>query len=41
MQDYMIVNGQIDPIENEEALEGYKRNELTKLDQIIIAAIRM
>ena len=27
MQDYLIVKGQIDPIENEVALEIYKANE--------------
>ena len=32
MQDYLIVKGQIDPIENEVAREIYKANEWLKLD---------
>ena len=34
MQDYLIVKGQIDPIENESAPEIYKANEWQKLDKI-------
>ena len=41
MQDYLIVQGQIDPIENEVALEIYKPNEWQKLDRVIHATIRM
>ena len=41
MQDYIIVKGQIDPIENENALETYKANEWQKLDRIVYATIRM
>ena len=41
MQDYLIVKGQIDPIETENALEGYKPPEWTKLDRIVRATIRM
>ena len=41
MQDYLIVKGQIDPIENELAPEEYKPNEWTKLDRIACATIRM
>ena len=41
MQDYLIVKGQIDPIENENALEIYKANEWQKLDRIACATIRM
>ena len=41
MQDYLIVKGQIDPIENEVAPEIYKANEWQKLDRIIRATIRM
>ena len=37
MQDYLIVKGQIDPIENENAPE----NEWLKLDRIVRATIRM
>ena len=32
MQDYLIVKGQIDPIENEVAPKIYKVNEWQKLD---------
>ena len=35
MQDYLIVKGQIDPIENENAPETYKANEWQKLDRIV------
>ena len=41
MQDYLIVKGQIDPIENEVAPEIYKANEWQKLDRIVRATIRM
>ena len=41
MQDYPIVKGQIDPIENEIAPEIYKANEWQKLDRIVRATIRM
>ena len=41
MQDYLIVKGQIDPIENENALEAYKANEWLKLDRIVHATIWM
>ena len=41
MQDYLIVKGQIDPIENENAPETYKANEWLKLDRIVCATIRM
>ena len=41
MQDYLIVKGQIDPIENENAPEIYKANEWQKLDKIFRATIRM
>ena len=41
MQDYLIVKGQIDPIENENAQEIYKANEWLKLDRIVRTTIRM
>ena len=41
MQDYIIVKGQIDPIETENPLEGYKPNEWTKLGRIVHARIQM
>ena len=41
MQDYLIVKGQIDPIENENSPEAYKANEWLKLDRIVRATIRM
>ena len=41
MQDYLIVKGQIDPIENENAPETYKANEWQKLNRIICATIWM
>ena len=41
MQDYLIVKGQIDPIENEAPPEGYKPIEWQKLDRIVRATIRM
>ena len=41
MQDYLIVKGQIDPIENENAPVGYKLLEWVKLDRIVQATIWM
>ena len=41
MQDYLIVKGQIDPIENENPPEAYKANVWLKLDRIIRATIWM
>ena len=41
MQDYLIVKGQIDPIENENPTEAYKANEWQKLDRIVCATIPM
>ena len=41
MQDYLIVKGQIDPIENESAPEIFKANDWQKLDRIVRATIRM
>ena len=41
MQDYLIVKGQIDPIENENPPEAYKANEWLKLDRIVHATIKM
>ena len=41
MQDYLIIKGQIDPIENENATEAYKANEWLKLDRIVSGTIRM
>ena len=41
MQDYLIVKGQIDPIENEVAPKIYKANEWQKLDRIVRATIQM
>ena len=41
IQDYLIVKGQIDPIENEIAPENYKANEWQKLDRIVYTMIRM
>ena len=35
MQDYLIVKGQIDPIENEKAPKTYKANEWQKLDRTV------
>ena len=39
MQDYLMVKGQIDPIETGNPLEGYKPNEWQKLDKIARATI--
>ena len=41
MQHYLIVKGQIDPMENENGPEIYKANEWQKLDRIVNATIRM
>mgnify|MGYP002776052627 CR=1 FL=1 len=41
MQDYLIVKGQIDSIENENPQEAYKANEWQKLDKIVRATIQM
>ena len=41
MQNYLIVKGQIDPFETLNPLEGYKPNELQKLDIIASATIWM
>ena len=41
MHDYLIVKGQIAPIEYENVAEGYKPNEWTKMDWIVHATIRM
>ena len=41
MHDYLIVKGQIDPIENEDPLEGHKALEWEKLNRIIRATIQM
>ena len=41
MQDYLIVKGQIDLIETENPLEGYKPNEWQKPDRIVHATIQM
>ena len=39
MHDYLIAKGQIDPIENENALEICKTNEWQKLDRIIFGSL--
>ena len=36
MQNYLIVKGQIDPIETENPSERYKTNEWQKLDSVMI-----
>ena len=41
MQDYLIVKGQIDLIENESPPEAYKANKWQKLDRIVRATIWM
>ena len=41
MQDYLIMKGQIDSIENENAHVEYTLNEWTKLDPISHATIQM
>jgi hypothetical protein len=41
MQDYLIVRGQIDPIEHDTALATYKPEVWTKLDRVVRATIRM
>ena len=39
MHDYLIVKGQIDPIETKNPPKGYKPNEWQKLDKIFRATI--
>ena len=39
MQDYLIVKGQIDLIEHEQAPEEFKPNEWTNLDWIVWVTI--
>ena len=41
MQDYLIVKGQIDPIETKNPPEGYKPKEWQKLDRIVPTMIQM
>ena len=41
MHGYLIVKGQIDPIENKNCPEEYKPNEWMKLDGITCATIQM
>jgi hypothetical protein len=41
MQDYLIVRGQIDPIEHDTAPATYKPEVWTKLDRVVRATIRM
>ena len=41
MHDYMIMKGQIDPIESENPIEEYKTIEWEKVDKIVRATIRM
>ena len=41
MQDYLIVKGHINPIENENLPETYKANKWQKLERIVRATIRM
>jgi hypothetical protein len=41
MQDYLIVRGQIDPIEHDTAPTTYKPKVWTKLDRVVRATIRM
>mgnify|MGYP006889205131 FL=1 len=41
MQDYLIVKGQINPIETSNAPEWYKPNEWQKMDRIVHTTIRM
>ena len=41
MHDYLIVKGQIDPIENENSPGSYKANEWQKLDRIVHVTIQM
>ena len=41
MQDYLIVKGEIDPIETENPPEASEPNEWQKLDRIVRATIRM
>jgi hypothetical protein len=41
MQDYLIVRGQIDPIEHDTALATYKPEIWTKMDRVVRTTIRM
>jgi hypothetical protein len=41
MQDYLIVRGYIDPIENATALATYKPEVWAKLDRVARATVRM
>jgi hypothetical protein len=41
MHDYLIVRGQIDPIEHDTAPAAYKPEFWTKLDRVVRATIRM
>ena len=41
MQDYLIVKGQINPIETENTPKGYKKNKWTKVDRIVRSTIQM
>jgi hypothetical protein len=41
MQDYLIVRGQIDPIEHDSAPTAYKPKVWTKLDWVVRATIQM
>ena len=41
MENYLIVKGQLHPIENENPPKGYKPNEWMKLDRIGRATIQM
>jgi hypothetical protein len=41
MQDYLIVRGQINPIEHNTALATYKPEVWTKLDRVVHTTIRM
>jgi hypothetical protein len=41
MQDYLIVRGQIEPIEHDTALATYKPEAWTKLYRVVRATIRM
>ena len=41
MYNYLVVEGQIDSIENENAPDEYNPKEWTKLDRIVCGTIRM
>ena len=41
MEAYLIVKGQIDPIETKNPPEGYKPNEWQKLNRIVHATIQI